>query len=105
MPSARPTDLPAATRAQAGQFSNDLAFAGFDALNGKGAYWEYEQASAGRNLLALLEPRARRVEQRWRPERVWSVVTEDVRIGAAGVAHELGTSYGIEYWRRRAIGR
>ena len=86
--------------------SNDLAFAGFDALDGKGAYWEYEQASAERNLLSLfwsLELDASSNE--WRPERVWSVVTEDVRIGAAGVAHELGTSYGIEYWRRRAIGR
>ena len=91
---------------QAGQFSNDLAFAGFDALNGKGAYWEYEQASADRNLLSLFWSLALDASSNeWRPERVWSVVTEDVRIGAAGVAHELGTSYGIEYWRRRAIGR
>lgn len=107
VPSARPTDLPAAAwRMQAGQFSNDLAFAGFDALDGKGAYWEYEQASAERNLLSLFWSLALDASSNeWRPERVWSVVTEDVRIGAAGVAHELGTSYGIEYWRRRAIGR
>lgn len=103
--------LPEAWRQQAGQFANDLAFDP-GLLARKDAYWVYEQASAESNLLALFwsvrleEGEGEEEEAQWMPGEVQLVTQRDARLPAqAGVAHELGVMYGIEYWRRRDMGR
>ena len=96
---------------QAGQFANDLAFEP-GLLAQKDAYWVYEQASAESNLLALFwsvrleEGKGAEGEAQWVPGEVQLVTQRDTRLPArAGVAHELGVMYGIEYWRRRDMDR
>ncbi len=103
--------LPEAWRQQAGQFANDLAFDP-GLLARKDAYWVYEQASAESNLLALFwsvrleEGEGEEEEAQWMPGEVQLVTQRDARLPAqTGVAHELGVMYGIEYWRRRDMGR
>ena len=100
-----------AWRQQAGQFANDLAFAP-GLLAREDAYWVYEQASAASNLLALFwsvrleEGGGEEPETQWVPGAVMCVTQCDAQLPAqAGVAHELGVMYGIEYWRRRDMGR
>ena len=94
-------------REQAGQYANDLAYE--PELFARGdAYWAYEANSAASNLLTLFWRVRLREEDvdgaqcEWVPDEVMCVTQRDAQPPAqAGVAHELGITYGIEYWRRR----
>ena len=92
--------------------TEDFEPSGRGLLAQKDAYWVYEQASAESNLLALFwsvrleEGKGDEDEAQWVPGEVQLVTQRDTRLPAqAGVAHELGVMYGIEYWRRRDMGR